>query len=130
MSREIIRVEPLSSYLERYKAPASVMTRHGNTLYVSGLPPFDPATGEIVKAPIERQTELVLEQLKLCMETAGASLDNILKCTVYCTSVQMFPAVNGVYAKFFSKNPPARMFVNVPAHPGPFDIEIDCVASV
>ncbi|HEY1983397.1 MAG TPA: RidA family protein, partial [Xanthobacteraceae bacterium] len=43
MSREIIRVEPLSSYLERYKAPASVMTRHGNTLYVSGLPPFDPA---------------------------------------------------------------------------------------
>ena len=90
MSREIIRVEPLSSYLERYKAPASVMTRHGNTLYVSGLPPFDPATGEIVKAPIERQTELVLEQLKLCMETAGSSLDNILKCTVYCTSVQMF----------------------------------------
>jgi 2-iminobutanoate/2-iminopropanoate deaminase len=130
MSREIIRVEPLSSYLERYKAPASVMTRHGNTLYVSGLPPFDPATGEIVKAPIERQTELVLEQLKLCMETAGSSLDNILKCTVYCTSVQMFPAVNGVYAKFFPKNPPARMFVNVPAHPGPFDIEIDCVASV
>ena len=53
------------------------MTRHGNTLYVSGLPPFDPATGEIVKAPIERQTELVLEQLKLCMETAGSSLDNI-----------------------------------------------------
>ena len=72
MSREIIRVEPLSSYLERYKAPASVMTRHGNTLYVSGLPPFDPATGEIVKAPIERQTELVIEQLKLCMKTAGS----------------------------------------------------------
>jgi 2-iminobutanoate/2-iminopropanoate deaminase len=42
----------------------------------------------------------------------------------------MFPAVNGVYAKFFPKNPPARMFVNVLAHPGPFDIEIDCVASV
>jgi 2-iminobutanoate/2-iminopropanoate deaminase len=130
VSREIIRVEPLSSYLERYKAPASVMTRHGNMLYVSGLPPFDPATGDIVKAPIERQTELVLEQLKLCMETAGSSLDNILMCTVYCTSVQMFPAVNGVYAKFFPKDPPARMFVNVIAHPGPFDIEIDCVASV
>jgi 2-iminobutanoate/2-iminopropanoate deaminase len=130
MSREIIRVEPLSSYLERYKAPASVMTRHGNTLYVSGLPPFDPATGAIVRAPIERQTELVLEQLKLCMETVGSSLENILKCTVYCTSVEMFPAVNGVYAKFFPKDPPARMFVNVLAHPGPFDIEIDCVASV
>jgi enamine deaminase RidA (YjgF/YER057c/UK114 family) len=45
MSGEIIRVEPLSSYLERYKAPASVMTRHGNMLYVSGLPPLE--TGAI-----------------------------------------------------------------------------------
>ena len=107
------------------------MTRHGNMLYVSGLPPFDPATGDIVKASIERQTEFGgSQQLKLCMETAGSSLDNILMCTVYCTSVQMFHDVNGVYAKFFPKNPPARMFVNVLAHPGPFDIEIDCVASV
>ena len=70
MARKIIRVEPLSTYLERWKAPASAMTRHGDTIYVSGLPPFDPATGEVVDAPIERQTELVLEQMKLCLETA------------------------------------------------------------
>jgi 2-iminobutanoate/2-iminopropanoate deaminase len=130
MGRQIIRVEPISTYLERYKAPASVMTRHGNTLYVSGLPPFDPETGEIVKVSIERQTELVLQQMKLCLETVGSSLDNVLKCTVYCTSVAMFPAVNAVYTRFFPKNFPARMFVNVPAHPGPFDIEIDCVAGI
>jgi 2-iminobutanoate/2-iminopropanoate deaminase len=48
MKRQIIRVEPLSSYLERWKAPASVMTRHGDILYLSGLPPFDPDTGEVV----------------------------------------------------------------------------------
>src|SRR5476651_2753731 len=75
MKRQIIRVEPLSSYLERWKAPASVMTRHGDTLYLSGLPPFDPDTGEVVNATIERQTELALEQMKLCLETAGSSLD-------------------------------------------------------
>ena len=69
MTKEVIRVEPLSTYLERVKAPASVVTRHGNTIYVSGLPPFDPATGEVAKGSIERQTELVLEQLKLCVET-------------------------------------------------------------
>ena len=111
MKREIIRVEPLSSYLEKWKAPASVVTRHGDTLYVSGLPPFDPATGEIVDAPIERQTELVLEQLKLCLETAGSSLENVLKCNVYCTSVEKFAAVNVIYSRYFPKNPPARIFL-------------------
>ena len=130
MKREIIRVEPLSSYLEKWKAPASVVTRHGDTLYVSGLPPFDPATGEIVDAPIERQTELVLEQLKLCLETAGSSLENVLKCNVYCTSVEKFAAVNAVYSRYFPENPPAQNFVNVPAWPGHFDIEIDCIAAV
>jgi enamine deaminase RidA (YjgF/YER057c/UK114 family) len=69
----------LSTYLERWKAPTSAVTRHGDTIYVSGFPPFDPDTGEIVDAPIERQTELVLEQLKLCVETAGSSLNNVLK---------------------------------------------------
>ena len=130
MKREIIRVEPLSTWLERWKAPTSVVTRHGDTVYVSGLPPFDPQTGEVADAPIERQTELVLQQMQLCLETAGSSLDNVLKCNVYCTSVEKFAAVNDVYRRFFPKDPPARIFVNVPAWPGRFDIEIDCTAAV
>jgi 2-iminobutanoate/2-iminopropanoate deaminase len=130
MKREIIRVEPLSTYLERWKAPTSAVTRHGGLIFVSGFPPFDPATGEVIDATIERQTELVLEQMKLCVETAGSSLENVLKCNVYCTSVDQFAAVNAIYAKYFPKDPPARIFVNVPAWPGRFDIEIDCVAAV
>jgi len=51
MKKEVIRVEPLSTYLEKVKAPTSAVTRHGDTIYVSGFPPFDPATGEIVAAP-------------------------------------------------------------------------------
>jgi 2-iminobutanoate/2-iminopropanoate deaminase len=130
MKREIIRVEPLSTYLERWKAPTSAVTRNGDTVYVSGFPPFDRETGEVVEAPIERQTEIVLDQMKLCLETAGSSLENVLKCNVYCTSVEMFSQVNAVYARYFPNNPPARTFVNVPAWPGSFDIEIDCIAAI
>lgn len=130
MKREVIRVEPLSTYLEKWKAPTSVVTRSGDAIYVSGLPPFDPLTGEVVQASIERQTELVLEQLKLCVETAGSSLENVLKCNVYCTSVEKFSAVNAIYARYFPKDPPARIFVCVPAWPGHFDIEIDCIAAL
>lgn len=128
MNREVIRVEPLSTYLENWKAPTSAVIRYGDMLYVSGFPPFDPMTGAVLEAPIERQTEIVLEQMKLCLESAGSSLENVLKCTVYCTSVEKFAAVNAVYARYFPKNPPARVFVCVVAWPGPFDIEIDCVA--
>ena len=129
MKREIVRVEPFSTYLDRWNAPASVVTRSADTVYVSGLPPFDPKTGEVVDAPLERQTELVLEQLKLCLATAGTSMENVLKCNVYCTSVEKFAAVNAVYARYFPKDPPARTYVCVPAWPRRFDIEIDCVAA-
>src|SRR6516164_752659 len=123
LKREIIRVEPLSTYLEKWKAPTSAVTRHGDTIYVSGFPPFDPVTGEVVNAPIERQTELVLEQMKLCLETAGSSLEKVLKCNVDGAAVDKFAAVNAIYALYFPKERAARIFGNVPAWPGHFDIE-------
>jgi 2-iminobutanoate/2-iminopropanoate deaminase len=132
MKRQIIRVEPLATLLKKYNAPTSTVVRHGDTLYVTGAPPFEPDTGEICKGPgtIKRQTELVLEQMKLCLETAGSSLDNVLKCNVYCTSVELFGEVNEVYRRYFPADFPARIFISVPAWNGGFDIEIDCIAAV
>ena len=75
MKREIIRVEPLSTYLERVKAPASVATRHNDTIYVSGLPPFDPETGEVASVSIERQTEPV-SRFRSSYDYAATSFTN------------------------------------------------------
>ena len=130
MKREALRVEPISSFLDRVKAPTSPVTRAGNMIFVAGLPPFDPETGEIGGMPIARQSEIIMEQMKLCLETAGASLDNVMKCNVYCTSAAHFAAVNAIYARYFPEDPPARIFVCVPEWFAPFDIEIDCVAVV
>jgi 2-iminobutanoate/2-iminopropanoate deaminase len=140
MKREALRVEPISTYLERWASPSGVerlapppgspVTRAGNMIFVSGLPPFDPETGAIAAAPIERQTEIVLEQMKLCLAAAGASLDNVMKCNVFCTSSKHFATVNSVYRRYFPENPPARIFVCIPEWTGRFDIEIDCIAMI
>ncbi len=128
--RRPVSVKPFFDCSLFSSAPTSTVTKHGDTIYVTGAPPFGPKTGEIFKGPIERQTEIVLDQLKLCVETAGSSLENILKLNVYVTSVDMFPAVNAVYLRYFPANPPARIFINVPAWNGGFDIEVDCIAAV
>lgn len=128
MKREALRVEPISSFLDRWKAPTSPVTRAGNMIFVAGLPPFDPQTGEIAVAPIERQSEIIMEQMKLCLQTAGASLDNVMKCNVYCTSTRHFAAFNAVYARYFPIDPPARIFICTPEWFAPFDVEIDCIA--
>src|SRR3954451_13912861 len=109
MKREALRVEPISTFLDRRNAPVSPVTRAGSMIFVAGLPPFDPDAGEIADVPIERQSERIMEQMKLCLQTAGASFDNVMKCNVYCTSPQHSAAVTAVYARSFPHDPPARI---------------------
>ena len=127
-----LRVEPYASYLERRrKGPIYPVTVAGGFVYVSGLPPFDPETGDIKRGAFPRQAEIVLEQMKRCLEAAGSSLAQVLKCNVYCTPDEShFAAFNEVYFRYFSTDSPARIYLCVPSFPGPMDIEIDCVAVV
>ena len=132
MERRPVRVEPFSTYLERRrKGPIYPVTIAGDHVYMSGLPPFDPDTGEVRRLPFERQAELVLEQMKRYLETAGSSLTRVVKCNVYCTpDPSHVGTFNDIYARYFPAEGPARIFLHVPSWPGPFDIEVDCIAVI
>jgi 2-iminobutanoate/2-iminopropanoate deaminase len=69
-----------------------------------------------------------MARMKRCLEAADASLDNVRKCNIFCTSAEHLSVVNAIYARYFPVDPPARIFVCIPEWTGPFDIEIDCVA--
>ena len=130
MKREPIREEPISTYLERRrKGPICPVIVAGEMVYVSGLPPFEPDTGEVKRRPFAHQVEIVLDQMKLCLEAAGSSMQRVVKCNVYCTPDSAnFGTFNQIYERYFPVSPPARIFLTVPSWPGEFDVEVDCVA--
>lgn len=130
MERTAIRVEPFSTYLERRrKGPIFPVVAAGGLVFVSGLPPFDPETGEARRRPFAEQAEIVLGQMKRCLEAAGSSLERVVKCNIYCTDASRFEEFNQVYARYFPAGSPARIFLCVAAFPGSFDIEVDCIAA-
>ncbi|MEI6891188.1 MAG: RidA family protein [Pontiella sp.] len=118
------------------KAPAPIgpynqAVKIGNLLYTSGQIPIDPATGAKVAGGINEQTVQVLENLKAVLSATGASLDAVIKTTVFLQDMGDFAAFNAVYADYFAEEcAPARSTVQVAALPIGALVEIECVAQV
>jgi len=108
--------------------PYSHAVRVGDLLFCSGQIPLDPATGSLVSGDIRAQTERVLENIRLILEDQQLSFAQVVKSTVFLTSLGDFAAMNEVYARCFTAAPPARSTVQVAALPRGAAVEIEVVA--
>ncbi|MBL8240029.1 MAG: RidA family protein [Bryobacterales bacterium] len=122
--------------IERYSIPGAVAPRGpyshavcaGDFIFVSGQGPIDPATNDYSFGTIEHETRVVLNNIKLILEAAGASMTDVVKCSVFLRDGGDFTAMNGVYAEFFGENKPARTTVESKFANPVMKVEIDAVA--
>ena len=130
---EIPSQTPLREVIATENAPAAVGPysqgiRTRDLVFTAGQLGIDPATGKFVPGGVEAQARQALTNLQAVLEAAGSSLSQAVKVTVFLQDMNDFKAVNGVYAQFFTKAPPARSAVQVAALPLGGLIEIEAIA--
>ncbi|MBR4149523.1 MAG: RidA family protein [Rikenellaceae bacterium] len=107
--------------------PYSQAVEVGGTLYISGQLPIDPATGKMAEG-IEAQTARSLDNIRAILEEAGYTLDDVVKSTVLLANIGDFAAMNGIYAKYYTKDMPARVCYEVANLPMGALVEIETIA--
>ena len=108
--------------------PYSQAIKANGTLYISGQLPINSATGKFVEGGIKEQTEQCLKNIEAILHAAGYSFDDVVKSTVWLDKISDFAAMNEVYAKFYSQNPPARAAFEVANLPLGALVEIETIA--
>ena len=116
------------------KAPAAIgpysqAIEVNGMIFLSGQIPVNPATGEVVDGGIKEQATQVFENIKNVLAEAGLTMDNVVKTTVFMADMSLFVDMNGVYAKYFEGDYPARSAVAVKGLPKNVLVEIECVAA-
>jgi len=108
--------------------PYSQAIRAKGFVFVSGQVAFDPATQQIINGDVAVQTERVLKNISAILKAAGSSLEKVVRSTVFLKNMNDFAAMNEVYGKFFSSQPPSRSTVEVARLPKDVLVEIDVIA--
>ena len=123
MSRMIIQTDQAPAAIGTY----SQAVRAGDTVYLSGQIPLDPATKELVSGDIEAEIRRVFENLKAVAEAAGGSLAQAVKVNIYLTDLAHFAKVNEIMAQYFPQPYPARAAVGVAQLPRGARVEAECI---
>jgi 2-iminobutanoate/2-iminopropanoate deaminase len=110
------------------RGPYSPAVRAGDFVFVSGQGPIDPATNRLSFGDIRHETRLVLSNIRKILEGCGASLSDVVKCSVFLADAGDFTAMNEVYAEFFGDQKPTRTTVEAKFVLPEMKVEIDCVA--
>lgn len=108
--------------------PYSVGVEAGGFIFTAGQIAIDPATGSLVEGGVAAETRQVLLNIQSILAAAGASLENVLKTTVFLRDMNDFAAMNAVYAEFFTHNPPARSTIAVAGLPKNVLVEIETIS--
>jgi 2-iminobutanoate/2-iminopropanoate deaminase len=125
MKKEVIKTSSSPSAV----GPYSQAIKAGNLLFVSGQIPLDPATGNMIEdKSITSQTRRALTNLQGVLAASGATVENVVRTTVFMTDLKAFAEMNAVYAEFFQTSLPARSTVEVTRLPKDVNVEIDCIA--
>lgn len=123
MTRQIVS----SEHAPRAIGPYSQAVRCGDTVYLSGQIPLDPASGELVAGDIGAQTRRVFDNLRAVCEAAGGTLRDVVRIGIYLTDLGNFAVVNEVMAAYCTQPYPARATVQVAALPKGAEVEIDAI---
>ena len=125
MAKKIISTADAPAAIGTYSQAVEV----GNTLWVSGQIPLDPATKELVPGGIDAQIHQVFKNLKAIVTAAGASFDDVVKATVFLTDLSHFALVNKIMAEYFREPYPARAAVGVASLPRGAQVELECIVA-
>lgn len=108
--------------------PYSAGVESRGFIFTAGQIAIDPQTGNLVEGGVAAETRQVLINIQNLLEAAGASLDDVVKTTVFLRNMDDFSAMNSVYAEFFKQNPPARSTIAVAGLPKNVAVEIETIA--
>ncbi len=123
----------MKTIVQTDKAPAAIgpysqAVKAGGFVFLSGQVALDPASGQVVEGDVRAQTERVMKNLQAVLAAAGSSLAAVVKATVFLADMNDFAAMNEVYGRFFSSDPPARATVQAARLPKDVQVEIDLIA--